>query len=276
MALRKYRVCMTAMEKEENDPRLLKTVNITCEILQALKDVDQAGVTELAEKLDLSKGAVYNHLATLRENGFITKEGDHYQLGLRFVNYGACVKNQSIVLQEGKEESDNLAMKTGEYVHLLEMNHKEGVFVYIKKGENAVGDEYYSQIQEETDPLYCTAAGKAALAFMPDERINTILRERTLDPHTKHTITDPDELRKELSQIREQGFALNDEEEFLGLRAVGAPIRDRNNQVLGSISVSGPVSRLSGKRFKTEIPETVMEVSNIIEINIKQRQALSE
>lgn len=267
---------MTARDEEENGPRLLKTVNLTCEILQSLKDVDQAGVTELAEKLDLSKGAVYNHLATLRESGFVIKKGDHYQLGLRFVNYGTCVKNQSTLLQEGREESDNLATKTGEYVHLLEIGNNEGVFIYIKKGENAVGDEYYSQIQEETDPLYCTAAGKAALAFMPDEMINNILGDQTLDPHTKHTITDPDELRKELSQIREQGFALNDEEEFLGLRAVGAPIRDRNNRVLGSISVSGPVSRLSGNRFETEIPEIVMETSNIIEINIKQRQALSE
>lgn len=267
---------MMTSDEPENGPRLLKTVNLTCEILQALKEEEKAGVTDLAEKLDLSKGAVYNHLATLRENGFVVKEGDRYELGLRFVNYGSCVKNQSILLQEGKEESDKLAAKTGEYVHLMEMDGKEGIYVYIKKGEDAVGDEYYSQIQEETDPLYCTAAGKAALAFMPDEMIDEILEERTLAPHTKHTITDPDELRKELSQIREQGFALNDEEEFLGLRAVGVPIRDRNNRVFGAISVSGPVSRLSGKQFETGLPEIVMEASNVIELNIKQSQALSE
>lgn len=267
---------MTAKNEEENDPRLLKTVNLTCEVLKALKAEDQAGVTELADKLNLSKGAVYNHLATLRENGFISKQGDQYRLGLRFVNYGVCVKNQSIVFQEGKVEADNLASRTGEYVHLIEVNQREGVIVYTKEGQRAVGGEYYAQIQEETVPLHCTATGKAALAFMPDKRINNILEELTLDPHTKNTITDPDELRKELSRIREQGFALNDEEEFLGLRAVGAPIRDRDNRVLGSISVSGPVSRLSGERFETEIPAIVTEVSNIIEINIKQRQALSE
>ena len=267
---------MTSSDGENDSPRLLKTVGLTCEIMQALKDGGEAGVTELSERLDLSKGAVYNHLATLREHGLVVQNGDSYELGLRFVNFGEFVKNQSILFQEGIEEADNLAARTGEYAHLMAFQHDQGIHIYRAEGENAVGDEYYHRKQEKTDPLYYSATGKAVLAFLPENRVEQILEQGELTAQTEHTITDSAKLREELSQIRERGFALNDEEQFLGLRAVGAPIRDSNNQVIGAISISGPVTRISDARFTDEIPQVVTEVSNIIEVNIQQSRALSE
>lgn len=267
---------MAKHDPDGNKPRLLEGVNLACEILQALKEAEQAGVTELAEELNLSKGAVYNHLATLREHDLVVKNGERYQLGLRFMNFGEFVKNQSVLFQESREKLDDLAERTGEYVHLMEVQQKKGMFVYRSEGENAVGDEYYSRKQEWTDPLYYSATGKATLAFLGENEIDQVISERTLEPQTEHTITDADKLRQELAQIREQGCALNDEEQFLGLRAVGAPIRDDDNQVLGAISISGPVSRISDKEFENQLPKIVIEASNVIELNIRQTLAISD
>lgn len=267
---------MTTEDGDGSTPRLLKTVNLTCEILQTLKEVERAGVTELSERLGLSKGAVYNHLVTLRENRLVVKEDDSYQLGLRFVNFGEFVKNQSILFQEGVGETDDLATETGEYAHLMALQNGEGIQIYRAQGANAVGDEYYHRKQESADPLYYTATGKAVLAFMPENEVERILEERPLTAQTKHTVTDRETLREELSRIRERGFAWNDEEQFLGLRAVGAPIRDRDDQVLGAVSISGPISRISNEQFEDEIPKAVIEASNIIELNIQQTRAISE
>jgi DNA-binding IclR family transcriptional regulator len=261
-------------ESGGDKPRLLSTVTLTCEILYALKEEQRAGVTDLAERLDLSKGAVYNHLATLHEQGLVVKKDQQYQLGLRFMNFGEFVKHQSNLLHEGQEETNKLAAETGEYGHLMELQDNRGFFVHRVEGENAVGDEYYSRNQEVPAPLYYTAAGKAALAFMNEEKIEQTIAERKLDSRTEHTIVDEDELQAELSDIRDQGYALNDEEQFLGLRAIGAPIRGNENRVIGSVSLSGPVSRISDEKFRDTLPEKVMETSNIIELNIKQQMAL--
>jgi len=261
---------------KDTSPRILKTVNLTCEILQALKETDQSGVTELAEELNLSKGAVYNHLATLQENGLVVKEGTEYKLGLRLMNFGEYVKNRSIVFREGKQETEEIAAETGEYAHLMALQNGEGIHIHRAEGEKAVGDEYYHQSQADIDPLYYSATGKAALAFLDESEVEKILNQVSLTPITENTITDRYRLLDELAQIREQGFALNDEEQFLGLRAVGSPILDTDNQVLGAISVSGPASRISEERFKNALPKKIKEVSNIISINIKQARVMSD
>lgn len=264
------------MDKNGDSPRLLKTISLTCDVLYALKELERAGVTELAEELDLSKGAAYNHLATLREHDLVIKEDGQYQIGLRFMNFGEHAKNRSVLFQEGQAETENIASETGEYAHLMALQNGQGIHIHRAQGEKAVGDEYYHRRQEHVDPLYYSASGKAALAFLEEERVDEILASRSLEPVTENTITDRYELLEELARIREQGFALNDEEQFLGLRAVGAPIRDSNNRVLGAISISGPASRISDERFRNDLPELVMEYSNVIGINIKQARAMFE
>lgn len=261
---------------DDNQPRLLKTVGLSCKILYTLKEMDQAGVTEIAEKLDLSKGAVYNHLATLRKHDLVVKEDNRYKIGLRFMNFGEHAKNRSILFQEGQAETERIASETGEYAHLMALENGKGIHVHRAQGDKAVGDKYYHRKQELIDPLYYSASGKAALAFLAEEEIDEILESITLEPVTENTITDRHELLEELSQIREQGFALNDEEQFLGLRAIGAPIRDSDNRVLGAISISGPSSRISDDKFRNEMPDIVKEYSNVIGINIKQKRAMSE
>lgn len=253
--------------------RHLKTVNTTVDVIQALVELDGAGVTELADYLDLSKAAVHNHLTTLQANRLAVKNGSSYQLGLRFVTLGEYVKHQSNLYEAGTGPTDNLAKETGEYAHLMTEEHGRGIHIYKSRGLEAVAEEYHHLNLERPDYLHYSSTGKAVLAYLPKERVDFIVEEYGLPKRTEHTITDPEVLRDELADIRDRGYAMNDEEEIVGLRAVGAPIRASDGRVLGAVSVSGPTSRMKGETFRERIPEQVMEAANIIELNIETSNA---
>lgn len=247
--------------------RQLRTVNRSFEIVRTLAERDGAGVTELAEELDVSKGTVHTHLNTLKANDVVVQDGDVYRLGLRFITFGEYVKRQRSLYGAGRDEIDGLAGATGEYAHLMAEERGRGFHLYKARGENAVGQSYHDMNLQRADHLHYSAAGKSILATLEPERVDDIVDTYGLPERTEQTITSREELFAELEEIRERGYAFNDEEEIDGLRAVGAPIRASG--VIGAISVSGPVSRLKGDRFREELPERVMQAANVIELNVE-------
>lgn len=259
---------MTAEPNPDSSPRTLKTVERTARIIKALEELDGAGVTELAAHLDMSKSSTYHYLATLREEDFVVKSGGQYELGLQLLLSGEYVRNRNLLYRYGKEEVEELAETTGEYANLFTEQHGKGINLYKVRGSDAVGSGYQTDKLQQPDQLHCTATGKAILAFLSEDHVDDILDEHGLPERTANTITDRDELHDELATVRERGYAYNDEEEVEGLRAVGAPVIDRDDTVLGSLSVAGPTSRLKGTPFDEELPEQVQRAANVIEVNI--------
>jgi DNA-binding IclR family transcriptional regulator len=139
-----------------------------------------------------------------------------------------------------------------------------GVHIYLSKGKNAVVFDTYTGRRY---PLYNNALGKSILSQLSRERAETIVDRSGLTSTTDNTITDRDELWQELERIREQGVAFDDEERIDGLRCVAAPVVV-DDRVLGSISVSGPASRIKGELFRERLPEKVERTADIISINI--------
>jgi len=252
----------------DESPRTLKTVERTAKIINALETLDGGGVTELADFLDMSKSSVYHYLATLRQEEFVVKNGDEYELGLQLLLVGEYVRNHNLLYRYGREEVEELADETGEYANLFTEEHGKGINLYKARGSDAVGTGYQTDKLQQPDDLHCTATGKAILAFLSDERVHEILDQHGLPRRTDNTITDRDTLFDRLETVRERGYAYNDGEEVEGLRAVGAPVIDRDGNVLGSLSVAGPTSRMKGERFSEELPELVQRTANVIEVNI--------
>lgn len=256
--------------------RTLKTVSNSLEMIDVLMRLDGAGVTELARHLDTSKSTVHTYLNTLKQNGFVTKSGDEYNLSYNFLVFGEYVRNRSLLYRIGKDDIDELAVETGQYAHLVVEEEGRGLNLYKAKGEKAVGDEYQAAKFQQRDHLHITASGKAILAQLPRERVEGIIERYGLPKRTERTITDEDELFDELAEIRERGFAYNDEEEIEGFRAVGAPIKRRNGELLGSLSVSGPKSVFEGTAYYEGMPELVTRTANVIEVNINMANRSSE
>lgn len=249
--------------------RQLKTLNTTVSVIEGLNELDGAGVTELAEHLGLSKAAVHNHLATLRANRLVVKRGTEYRLGLRFVTVGEYVRQHNALYRAGREPTEKLSEETGEYAHLMAVEHGRGIHLHKASAAEAVGSEYHQRNLERPYHLHHNSLGKAIMASLPEERVRAILERYGLPARTENTITDESVLLEELEAVREQGYAVNDEEEIVGLRAVGASITASDGRVLGAVSVSGPLRRMKGETFESTLPEQVMEAANVIEVNIE-------
>lgn len=242
----------------KSDKRLLQ-------ILLGLKELDGAGVTELADHLGLAKSTVHNHLATLHGSNFLTKEGTEYHLGLRFLDLGEAARLHRTESERIKRKVASLAEQTEERAQFIVEEHGYGVYLYRSRGEKAVSTD--SRIGRHIS-MHASSAGKAILAHLPDERVVQITDEVGLPPVTEHTITDPDELIADLERVRERGYATNKEESTVGLHAVGAPILRPDGSVVGALSISGPTHRLKGELFERELPDLIMGATNEIELNI--------
>ncbi|WP_101295839.1 IclR family transcriptional regulator [Halegenticoccus soli] len=258
------------MASQSDPPRTVKSAETTLEIIETLRRLDGAGVSEIAEHVNRSVGTVHTYLATLRQRGYVVQEGNSYRLSFHFVALGEHVRNRSDLYRAGKEEIDRLATETGECAHLIVEQNGYEVSLYEAFGEHAVGMKFYVQNREAPrEHLQCTASGKVILAHLPDRRIREIIDRLDFVPRTPNTITDEETLLETLERVRERGFALNDEEEIQGMRAVAAPITDRDNTLLGAVSLSAPVRRIREDVFRKEIPERVVQAANVIEVNLQ-------
>lgn len=254
----------------DGDPRRIKSADRVCDILKFFRTTGSATVSEVAEAIDLSPGTAHTYLATLESRGLVQQDKDgKYRLGLELLPYGEHVRVQNELYQAAETEVQRLAHNSGACAHL--MTERNGKLIILQEAfsENAIGTDFHPRKRDRPESLlHCTAAGKAILAFLPDYRIAEILHDRELVSHTSSTITDEEELAAELEAVRERGFALNDQEHMRGIRAVGTPILDDGDHVLGAISLSGSASNWRDDRFREELPKTVMRVANAIEVNI--------
>ena len=240
-------------------------VKKTATILETIAELERAGVTELANHLDVTKGTIHNHLATLEDHGLVVRDGEKFRLGLRLFEFGERAKSHHKIYDVGVPEVDTLAEETGELGNILVEEHGRGIYLYRASGENAlsldtgIGSRVY---------LHQTGLGKAILAHLPEERVDEIIDEHGLQPSTEHTRTTRDGLFEDLEEIRERGYALDTEERAEGIRCVAAPVITNDGVVRGAVSVAGPVSRLRGDYLETAVPDMVKRTANVISINL--------
>lgn len=250
----------------EKKPRMINAVNITCEVIDALQEHNDLGVTQLADELDYAKSTIHSHLRTLEENELVVHQDDVYRLSFRYLDLAEHVKQQFGKYDVVKTEVDNLANETGEVAQFATEEHGRAVYLYKSKG--AKGVETSSNIGER-GPMHSTSLGKTMLSKMSTERVNEILDCHGMPRKTIDSITDREELFEELERVREHGYAVDDQENVTGIRCIAAPVIDTDDRVLGSVSVSGPSSRFDGERLATELPTAVKHTANVIEINFK-------
>jgi len=250
----------------QTQPSSIEAVEKSVLVLETLRELDGAGVTELADHLGMAKATVYSHLNTLKNTKLVVQEGTKYRIGLRFLDFGEYTKQRSRLYPVAKPEADALAEESGEAVQFLVEEHGQGVYLYKTETDRAIQTGTRTGSRR---PLHCTALGKSVLAHLPEDRVESIIDSNGLSRQTPNTITDRETLFETLARVRERGYALDDEEIQPGLRCVAAPVLDFEDDVLGAISVAGPTSRMSGTRFRETIPEMVTNSANIIEINVR-------
>jgi len=255
-----------AMTTPDDHPRPVKTTQTAAAIVDFLKRESGATLSELSEHLDVARSTAHRHLRTLIEEEWVRHEEStgEYRVSLNLFHIGTTVREEHPVYEFAKDRVDELANRTNERAWCIVEDGGRGIHLY---GASDSPVETYARVGARTY-LHQHAAGKSILAFRPRNEVDSIVDEHGLPAITEKTVTERTALFEELDEIEERGYALNREESFRGLHAVGVPICDDAGEAVGAVSISGPANRLDGEVLESELPEILLEVTNEIEINM--------
>ncbi|HHV38070.1 MAG TPA: IclR family transcriptional regulator [Tepidimicrobium sp.] len=242
---------------------IVQSVDRALSILEVLADYNEGlGVTEISEKVRLHKSTVHRLLATLIYKGYVTQDfkTNKYMITLKLFELGNKKVEEMDILSISKPYIRGLMEKVNEVVHLVVREGNE--IVYIDKVEAKNTIRMASTIGMRS-PLYCTSVGKVILAQLPEDEVEEIWSSSKIERLTKNTITNLSVMKKELKKVRKQGYAIDNEENEIGVRCVGAPVFNIFGKVEGAISVSGPTIRIT-KDIIEELADQVTECAKMI------------
>ena len=233
--------------------RRVQAVDHAIDILECLATTAGAvGVSELARQTGLSKATVYHLLATLEARRLVIREPDaaSYRLGWALYEMGTRVARGTAVSRVARPFLDRLASETGESVLLGVLD--AGSVLYLERGDAPSGFHMVAAAGLRS-PLHATASGKLLLAFADQEEIDRYLGDGPLESFTANTLIDPKLLRKQLEEIRANGYATCWQERELGLCSVAVPLRDHTGATVASLTLAGPAGRVTEDSVDTHL-----------------------
>jgi DNA-binding IclR family transcriptional regulator len=217
-------------------------------VLELLSDNEFLTVAQLAKLMNINRASSHRFLSTLRELGYADKDdSSRYYLTFKVIELGMKVLDRFEIRKIARPFLQELSIKFNETINLGYFNGEEVLTVdKIDSTERLRMDAGIGG----GEPAYCTSLGKAILAFLPERQLEKYLQTTELIPFTPNTVISRDKLMEELSHIKENGYAIDDEELSIGLRCVGAPLFDHNGQARYAISLSGPSIRMGSKKIE--------------------------
>lgn len=225
----------------------VRSVDRAVSVLEILARLGEAGVTEVADELEVHKSTASRLLGVLENRGLVAQAKDRgkYFLGAGVLRLAGAAAVRLDISQEGVAVCRELADELGETTNIAVLDDNAAVNIMQARGAASVTAQNW--LGRRT-PLHATSSGKVLLAHLPPTLREGLLA-RALPRFTERTITGPAALRAELEAVVERGHAFAREELELGLAATAAPVRAHDGRVIGAISVSGPVYRLDSERL---------------------------
>ncbi len=226
------------------------------------------GLAELSKMTGYPKTTVYGIVATLVNENMVTRVAgsQNYALGTHLLKLAYHTKLSMSIVQLAAPTMNRLCAESRENVYLT--THSQGRLLYLEscfRDREHVG---YSETGKSL-PMHCTASGKAMLSYMTEEQVDAILSRYPLTKVTSNTITDATLLRREFAEIRARGFAIDDEEETVGVKCIAVPVLNQDSMPVGAISISGSVASMTtGKIY--EFYEMILNQLPILRLNASQ------
>ncbi len=240
-----------------------KSVHKAIRLLRVLStDMPEAGVRELARKIEMPKSTVHRLLAALEEEGLVEHDSrtNLYRLSFEIVALAGSALRNSDVRRVALPFMTELAARWNETVDLDVLRGAHIIIIEQIPGQHILntGGTFAARL-----PAHCTSTGKVLLAYAGPEYVKAHLPEK-LERYSDNTITSRDELLKELALIREQGYARAWGEYESFVHALGVPIRGRTGEVIAAMSVSGLAARIEGEmatEMIASLQRTATEIS---------------
>lgn len=232
-------------------------------VLEVLSKVRELSLSEIARRVELSYSTTYRLLETLRQRNFVAQasESGFYRIAIKSFEVGASFLSHGRLPEIAHGFMKQLVDEVNETVNLAVLDGNEAVYVHQVEGRQMV--RMFTHIGGRT-PLYCTGVGKVLLAGLTDTEARGLLKATPLKTFTPNTQTGLRKILTELEQVRELGYALDNEERETGVRCIAAPVRGRTGEIVAALSLSAPTSRLSKERVRAiaaKVKESAQQVS---------------
>jgi len=251
----------TKATKDQNGYNV-RAVERALQILECFDDAHpEKGVSEIAQAVGLHKATTHRIMTTLLNFGYLERadDGQRYRLGIRLTELGFKVVRRMDLRREAIWYMNQLNQQLGEACDLSIFDHGNVFYIEVIQDNHALS---ISAAVGQRLPAHCTASGKLFLAHLPANELDVYLG-KPLPSFTKNTITSADVLRQQLEIIQQQRYAVDNEEFETGIRAVAAPIYNRESKMIAAISVPSPTSRMKMERV-TEIAEVLTATTQAV------------
>lgn len=234
------------------------------------------GVSELSRGLELSRSTVHRYVATLAKLGYLQQDPDskRYRLGPKVLDLGFSALNSMDLLEVSAPHLRRLSDETQRTVNVAILDGTD--VVYIERCRAARPGQQEIDLNLHVGarlPAYCTAMGKAILAFVPEEQLEELIARIDFVPRGPNTLTDPKAFREELVKVRAAGIAINDEELAYGLRSIAAPIYSQSGDVLAALNLAIHRTIVSMEELVERFAPAVIETANDISLSMGHRLA---
>jgi DNA-binding IclR family transcriptional regulator len=232
----------------------VQSVDRALTILEMLARDGEAGVTEIAADLGVHKSTAFRLLATLESHRLVEQVGERgrYRLGVGNLRLAGATTARLDLVTEARPVCQQLAADTGETVNITVRSETSALYLDQVAGPSAL--QSHNWVGQHI-PLHATSNGKVLLSELSDADLKAALRE--LPRFTDRTVTKRAELKAELAEAREKGYAVAVDELEEGLTAVAAPIRSAHGDIVASMSISGPSFRLTDEKLGWAVPMLV-------------------
>ncbi|WP_372378880.1 DNA-binding transcriptional regulator KdgR [Vibrio natriegens] len=234
------------MQKSQQ-PEAVSSILKVFNILNLLSEQKEIGVSELSQRLMMSKATTYRFLQTLKTLGYVGQddEWDKYYLTLRLFELASKSLEYTDLVSIADKEMRSISEKTSEALHLGILD--ESVIIYIHKIDSDYNLRMQSRIGRQ-NPLYSTGIGKVLMSGRDETYIREVLKDVKFVKHTDKTLENVEQFLTELERVRDLHYAEDNEEQESGLRCIAAPIYDRLGYIVAGLSISLPSIRFDEKR----------------------------
>ncbi|WP_394154202.1 DNA-binding transcriptional regulator KdgR [Vibrio maritimus] len=234
------------MEKS-TQPEVVSSVLKVFNILSALAGQKEVGVSELSQRLMMSKATTYRFLQTMKTLGFVEQEGeaDKYALTLKLFELGSKALEHVDLIDLANHEMAEICKVINETVHLGAIDEES--IIYLHKLDSSYHLRMHSRVGRR-NPLYSTAIGKVLMSHMSEADVRALLAPIEFKRHTEKTHETVEQLLDELNVVKQQHYGEDNEEQEPGLRCIAVPVYDRFGHAIAAISVSFPTIRFDEER----------------------------
>lgn len=258
------------MENEEMVPQK-NPIQVSERIFNTIECLAQngsMGLQELSSELSLNKSTVHRILNSLICMDYVRQdpESSRYSLSFKICGLANQILSKNNMIDIARPYLKELSSISGETVHLVQIDGINAT--YIDKVEASKNSVRMISMVGKSIPLYCSGVGKALLSDLPNDKIQSIWNHSSIEKLTRYTVTNYNEFLKLIDETRNTGYAMDNEENELGVRCIAVALKGYNGKSEHAISISAPKDRMSDSRI-SELKELILKAKIQIEQELK-------